>query len=407
MKKLLWTALLALLALCLCASALGAESGYRTLKRGDSGPDVTRLKEAMYWLGYFSSQNVSDMYNATTEERVKQLQRNNGLPATGEADAELQALIYSGECVKTASAPAASPVPSAQDDTPFFPADYPAVTEAGFLSPDAEIAEYVYADKEKGVWLYLSASLAIDIRRRTDAPTKNTWFECDIRNTADSPLNGFVNWNNKRTKTVSINPQRLSRRESMVLLLSDDYFGNRQNSRKTMGIIIRGGEIISDKTVKAGSTAFPNLDVLALFEDGSMKTFPSDAHTAQEYLDMGVTDTFAFGPILVTDGRLGDMMTDRDYFHYREPRLAFGMIAPHHYLAIITNGRGSKNAQGVYLSWLADKMLEKGAKEAINLDGGGTTALFFMGERLNATGSSARELFGCIAFGTSEQVPKK
>ena len=407
MKKTLRALGCALLILCLCASALGAETAYRPLKKGASGPDVTRLKEAMYWLGYFTTLNVSDMYNATTEERVKQLQKDNGLDATGIADEALQEMIYSGQCKRTASAPSPSPVPTQEDEAPFFPADYPAVTEEGFLPADSGTREYIYADKDRGVWLYLTASLAIDIRKYQDAATKNTWFECDIRNTDETPLNGFVNWNTKRSKTVSVNPLRLAKRESMVLLLSDDYFGSRQNDHKTVGIVIRGGEIISDKTVKAGSTAFPNLDVLALFRDGSMKAFPSNAYTAQEYLDMGVTDTFAFGPILVTEGKLGDMMTDRDYFHYREPRLAFGMIEPHHYLAIVTNGRNKSTAQGVYLSWLADRMLEKGAREAINLDGGGTTALIFMGERLNSTGSSARELYGCISFGVSEKVPKK
>ena len=45
-----------------------------------------------------------------------------------------------------------------------------------------------------------------------------------------------------------------------------------------------------------------------------------------------------------------------------------------------------KESKGVYFDWLADKMLEKGAVEALNLDGGGTVALVFMGEILNKTG---------------------
>ena len=41
----------------------------------------------------------------------------------------------------------------------------------------------------------------------------------------------------------------------------------------------------------------------------------------------------------------------------------------------MVKGRDGVN-KGAYLTWLADKMLEKGVVEGINLDGGGTVALF-------------------------------
>ncbi|MBR6707558.1 MAG: peptidoglycan-binding protein [Clostridia bacterium] len=85
---------------------------YRTLKKGDSGPDVTALKIAMYYLGYFTSLNVSDQYNNVMVERVMALQRANGLSADGIASPELQALVFSGLCVPTKGAPAPTPVPT-------------------------------------------------------------------------------------------------------------------------------------------------------------------------------------------------------------------------------------------------------------------------------------------------------
>mgnify|MGYP003320999038 CR=1 FL=1 len=80
-----------------CACALGEE--YKTLKSGSEGKDVKKLKVAMYWLGYFNNPNLSDYYNGTTVERVKQLQKNNGLEETGIATPELQELIFSGNCI--------------------------------------------------------------------------------------------------------------------------------------------------------------------------------------------------------------------------------------------------------------------------------------------------------------------
>ena len=92
-------------ALCLllaCALLLGApcaRAEYRELREGMRGSDVLALKTAMYYLGYFTSLNLSDSYNAVMTQRVKNLQKANDLPQTGRADAALQALVFSGQCV--------------------------------------------------------------------------------------------------------------------------------------------------------------------------------------------------------------------------------------------------------------------------------------------------------------------
>ena len=58
------------------------------------------------------------------------------------------------------------------------------------------------------------------------------------------------------------------------------------------------------------------------------------------------------------------------------------MLEPNYYPAFTVEGRSSKS-QGARLVWRAEKMLELGATEALNLDGGSTTYLIFMGEILN------------------------
>ena len=78
-------------ALCLllaCALLLGAPCAwaeYRELREGMRGSDVLALKTAMYYLGYFTSLNLSDSYNAVMTQRVKNLQKANDLPQTGQA----------------------------------------------------------------------------------------------------------------------------------------------------------------------------------------------------------------------------------------------------------------------------------------------------------------------------------
>ena len=407
MKAAARSALCCLLCLALLApAALGEE--YRTLQEGDSGEDVTRLKLAMYWLGYFTSQNVSDQYNKVMVERVKKMQRLNGLEETGVADAALQALVYSGDAVKTDTAPKASPVPTPAPTSipvkgPEVSPALPPLTAEGFLAPEADSEEFVYENEEDGLWLYISASLSITIRRYWDAQNKNMWLEADILCSPETPLTSYLHYGKNGKSLVGVHPVKLATENQVVLGISDDHFGTRAQGGNCTGIIIRNGQILKQKTYAADKKAFPNLETLAVFQDGSMKTYKSDAHTAQEYLDMGATDVYSFGPVLISEGQLSDHMQQANYYHYREPRMALGMIAPYHYFIVAVNGR-TDDCRGVYMNWVAEKMLEKNVVEALNLDGGGTAALVFMGKRLNRTGSSVRNLYSMIGFGTSAQL---
>ena len=403
-----------LLALLLCASCLsGFSEEYRELKQGMSGEDVQKLKIAMYWLGYFTTDNLDGNYTKTTAERVRQLQKNNGLPETGVADTALQELVFSGNAVKTKSAPKPSPVPTPAP-TPKPPLDLSSILpqriEEGFLAETAGTNEFVYADEEEGVWIYLTPTLSIDVRRYEDKSVKSypiVWFEADIQASPESPLTAYLTTGKKYPGKAYASPVTLARQNRVVLAFADDNFGDRWNGGSKTGVIVRNGQIIQEKTVADGKGKFPNLEILALFDDGSMKTFASDAYTAQEYLDMGVVNTYAFGPILIQDGELSKYMRMENYYKYREPRCALGMIAPYHYYLLVVKGR-TTDSKGTFLTWLADNMLSHGVQEAINLDGGGTTALVFMGKILNW--SSVKELrhtTSISGFGVSELVPEK
>ena len=75
-KQWIAAGLIALLLCMCCLPALSEE--YRELRQGMEGDDVQRFKKAMYWLGYFTTENLDGNFTRITEERVKQLQKNNG-----------------------------------------------------------------------------------------------------------------------------------------------------------------------------------------------------------------------------------------------------------------------------------------------------------------------------------------
>ena len=76
--------------------AADANSGYQLLKSGSTGDHVTALQEALIELGYLKGK-ADGIYGSGTATAVSNLQKKNGYPATGTADANLQALIFSGK----------------------------------------------------------------------------------------------------------------------------------------------------------------------------------------------------------------------------------------------------------------------------------------------------------------------
>ena len=379
LKRNLKRILLVVAAVLLVAAC--AQGEYRELKKGMAGDDVLALKERMYWLGYFTNPKLTDSYNGTTVERVKLLQKQNGLEQTGVATVELQELIFSDDCVWMAPTPEPTPIPTPTPPpvSPQKEVDWPERDDAGFATGTEP---FEVADREDGHWIWLTGDTQIEITRYKDVYQKLVWFETYITLRNGKTLETLLS-DGKVPGRSFMKPDALAEQKNAVFAISDDFYSYRFANLKSdvWGIILRNGEVLCDKTRKADSKQWPPYDIIALYGDGSMKTFTSDEHTAQEYLDMGATDTWAFGPILVQDGEMHD-----DIFAWNnkslEPRMAIGCIEPYRYCVLTVPGR-RKDSAGASLKWMAEKMVSMGAKEALNLDGGGTAALYFDGDLVN------------------------
>ena len=393
--KLLLTRVLAvvlLLALLIPAYVVG-ENSYRELKSGDKGEDVLALKNRLYELGYITSKKYGDDYNKNTVKKIKELQKKNGLKATGVATPELQELIFSDQVIDQKGHKAAgSDSGSSQEDPGAAPAAFVMPAPAGKNTPDLDAdgfydsdEPYVYADRKAGEWTYISRNIRVEVRQRVDKSVPHKWLEAAIRYRDPAFFGAMVNLSTEDNPTPSgtfmSKPTTIAKSYHAVFAFSDDFFSYRLFNKMKPGIIIRNGRIWSEKTLRGDAKQWPPLDVLALYEDGHMKTFESDSHTAQEYLDMGVISTFAFGPILVQDGApCSDLKKWRTTD--RAPRMAMGITSDGTVLAVDCLGR-RKDAVGVTITWLADKLVELGAVEAINLDGGNTTCMIFMDDVIN------------------------
>lgn len=282
-------------------------------------------------------------------------------------------------------------------------------------SPDggtlADIAqgEVVVADYERGYWFYSDSeqNVRIEIQRYEDTEIELIWYEADLQYGTETPMTLYAA-NPERPGKGFKYAERIARDNKLVFAVNDDQCGHRMYNRQTVGVIVRDGEIVSNRTKRSGNKSIPNLDVGALFDDGTMKVFQSKDYTAQEYLDMGCRNTLSFGPWIVMDGEMNPIFETN--YRVREPRLVLGMIGPRHYVAMLCEGRTSRS-QGVALKWVGERMLELGVSQCINLDGGETACMLFMGRRLefdNRYGKFRleRSLSGMIGLGTCADVPE-
>lgn len=261
---------------------------------------------------------------------------------------------------------------------------------------------------EEGRWEYRSGSLSITIEKKTEqvqGKKKRTREYCvaDIQASPESPLYPVMSEPTKKHPAgyKLVSPELLQEKASPLFALSDDLYGIRLQKYDYQGVVIRNGEVMATKTRKSSKKRpWPNLDTLAVFGDGSMKTFVCDAHTAEEYLDMGAEQVFAFGPMLISGGEINpELAKVEKYSKYNEPRVAIGMVEPWHYVAVIVRGRPTGKYAGVTLVWMADLLKEYGCTEALNLDGGLTATMMFNGKIIETGGADLRSQGSMICFG--------
>lgn len=277
------------------------------------------------------------------------------------------------------------------------------LTEDGFLSPEWLEDEFICADSENGLWRYVTSDLSIRIERVIDAETPRVYYVADILASPENPLQTVITPGKRPGRTLK-NPQTFAIESQAVLAITDDFSGYRIQKEQRVGIVIREGYVLSKKTRNSKNVrGWPNLDTLAVYADGSMKANASDTYTADEYLADGAVNVFAFGPMLVSNGELTGFVMEEDYYPYNEPRMAIGMIEPYHYMILCVEGR-EDNSKGARCGWMAEKMQSLGCVEALNLDGGGTAAMMFMGEVLNRSNKNMRSINSLIVFGKSEKV---
>lgn len=165
-------------------------------------------------------------------------------------------------------------------------------------------------------------------------------------------------------------------------------------ARATLGILPNGGYDIA-WVASRGDTLY------------ALDTPPAHRPGQPALLDLGsaavwsVEDAIGTGPMLIKNGQLRVTSDEEVFFGTSipevHPRTAAGYTATGDLILLVVDGRQDLS-RGVSLEELAQMMLSLGALEALNLDGGGSSALVVDGVRLNRpTGSNVeREVMSAV-----------
>lgn len=183
-------------------------------------------------------------------------------------------------------------------------------------------------------------------------------------------------------RNVTEKTSEIAESAGAILAINGDYYGAQES-----GYVIRDGVLYRD-TVREGQQD------LVIYEDGTFGIISEEDVTAEELLADNAKEVLSFGPALVIDGEVA--VTEEDEVGKAmasNPRTAIGIIDELHYVFVVSDGR-TEESEGLSLLEMAEFMKGLGVTTAYNLDGGGSSTLYFNGEVINqptTDGKSIRE----------------
>lgn len=181
-------------------------------------------------------------------------------------------------------------------------------------------------------------------------------------------------------RNVTETTSEIAESAGAILAINGDYYGSQEE-----GYVLRNGVLYRN-------TAASGQEDLVIYNDGSFVIINETDVTAEELLADGAQQILSFGPALVEDGTV--VVSEGDEVGKAKtsnPRTAIGIIDDFHYVFVVSDGRTDESA-GLSLLQLAEFMKELGVTTAYNLDGGGSSTMYFNGEVINNPTTNGRSI---------------
>lgn len=176
--------------------------------------------------------------------------------------------------------------------------------------------------------------------------------------------------NNTYGRNIKETTSSMAQNNNAILAINGDYYGFRN-----YGFVIRNGEVYR-------SSSNDNED-LVIYDDGSFKIINESEEDASSLLNNGALQVFSFGPALINNSNISvSQNTEVAQSMTSNPRTAIGIIDNLHYVFVVSDGRTSES-DGLTLYELAEVLADLDCQIAYNLDGGGSTTMYFNGKVIN------------------------
>ena len=225
---------------------------------------------------------------------------------------------------------------------------------------------------------YSSSNTSIKIEQVSTGSGNDTitYYVADVKLTNATDLRSAFANNSYGTNIVA-KPTTMASKHDAVLAINGDYYGFRSD-----GILIRNGVIYRDSGTRDG---------MAFYSDGRVEVYDETTTKAQTLLDAGVWNTLSFGPALVNNSKvlsgIDQVEVDTNVGNHsiqgKQPRTAVGWVETNHLKLVVVDGRNEGYSRGVTMTELAQIMADLGCACAYNIDGGGSSAMYFNGSIIN------------------------
>ena len=176
------------------------------------------------------------------------------------------------------------------------------------------------------------------------------------------------------------------------LVLYNHWYGpSTRTNEYGLEFVVKNGKVVD---IRTGNTPIPSNGVVVSVHGTAMAAFQGirvgDAADIQE--DMGnewnrVNQVIGAGPRLLANGKIqvtaGEEKFPSDIRYGRAPRSAFGVTKDGNYVLAVVDGRQSQS-HGCTLTEWAELLKQYGCVNALNFDGGGSSALVIGGKLQNS-----------------------
>ena len=173
--------------------------------------------------------------------------------------------------------------------------------------------------------------------------------------------------NNTYGKNITSKTSTIADNVNAILAINGDYYGVQEK-----GYVLKNGTIYR-------STASKNQEDLVIYEDGTFEIINESDVDINTLLKNGAYNILSFGPALVENCNITVSQNEEvGKAMASNPRTAIGIIDELHYVFVVSDGR-TNESEGLSLYELAEFMQSIGVKTAYNLDGGGSSTMYFNG----------------------------